>query len=1254
MSVPRSRISAFAWWLDTIPGLLAMFVVAFVLRLLIAPHIGFVGDLRYFNAWAARLSEVPLRDFYVGDLTFQYPPGYLYVLDVIGRFSSSPGWVALKIPPILGDLALAWIAGLLARRLAPRSLVARYPLRALVIAAVLFNPALIALSAAWGQVDSVPAAFALAAMLLLLTGPQTGSRATRREIGTILCFAVAFSMKPQSVFLFPAIGYCLVDRHLLARRGLALVEGFVRIVALGVIGLSVWMLSGVPFGKSPAWLLDFYRQASDSYRITSVWAFNLWGVVGFWKADVPGNDPYPLVRVAGVPASQVGTALFVVAALWLLVRTHRSIRAGYDRSRVLLVTAAACSLAGYTLLTRMHERYLFPTVVLFAPLIFIRQFRRVYWVLSALFVVNLWYPFTLYVGTWPGARDLRIEPLFGWMFGPLEATDPWQRKAWSLAMVVVCVAVLARGFPWVEQTGDDAASEPPLLAPPPGNVDDAGDARGIAALLASISAVGSRLGRLARADDSGAEGESTGEASVPPPPHADAFATDEAEPPRGPSRLRPTTIIPIAAACVFNLVVLWPETTPANNLNDSAFHLQMVHWAADQMALGRIPLDGWFADLTLGSSFFHHYQSLPYNLTAAVARVSGLGVHTTFLWTLYLLLALWPIAVYTGARLLGLRRGPAAAAAFLSPLVVSASNYGYEHGSYTWQGYGVYTQLFAMWLLPICWGLTWRAVSRGRGYAVAALVLALTIATHLMTGYLAVLTVPIWALLARHEFRARFVRVLVVVGGGALTAAWVLVPLLSDRRWSARSEAYEGTIFNDSYGARKVLGWLLGGDIYDAGRFPVLSLLLLVGFVVCGLRARRSEPARAVLAAWTLSLLLFFGRATWGALTGILPSSGDLQMHRFLIGVHLAGIFLAGVGLFTVASAIRAGFTRLIHSAATEGNPDVARIATSVLTGAAVVALCSPVIFAQAAYDRRDNRYIAEQRLADATDGAAFRALVEIAAGAGDGRIYAGHRNTWGKEYRIGQVPAYAELSNALVDAVGFSFRTVQALSTDPEAQFTDTNRAQFEMMNVRYMILPSNRTPDVPARLVAERGRHRLYAVSTTGYFQVIDVDGFVEADRTSIGSASSEFRASERALTGRYPAVAFDGEDPAPPSSGNGSPGTLVAQSADRRTAAFTADVDMARPAYVLLKQSFDPRWRVEVDGAPADAVMIAPSLVGVAVPAGRHTVTFTYRAYGAYPLLFALGLATLLALAVVPRRWPRRRPGTTDPIAAADSET
>src|SRR5207247_3887299 len=133
----------------------------------------------------------------------------------------------------------------------------------------------------------------------------------------------------------------------------------------------------------------------------------------------------------------------------------------------------------------------------------------------------------------------------------------------------------------------------------------------------------------------------------------------------------------VATACLFCLVILRGETKPAQNLNDSAFHLQMVNWAAGQIREGRVPLDGWFPNLSLGSAFFHHYQSLSEILTAYAARVFGATDQGTYLWILYLLLASWAISVYFGTRLLGWGRWPAAAAAAISPLVVSAPGSGY-------------------------------------------------------------------------------------------------------------------------------------------------------------------------------------------------------------------------------------------------------------------------------------------------------------------------------------------------------------------------------------------------------------------------------------------------------------------------------------------------------------------------------------------------------------------------------------------------
>ncbi|HEX9124148.1 MAG TPA: hypothetical protein VF984_12480, partial [Actinomycetota bacterium] len=277
---------------------------------------------------------------------------------------------------------------------------------------------------------------------------------------------------------------------------------------------------------------------------------------------------------------------------------------------------------------------------------------------------------------------------------------------------------------------------------------------------------------------------------------------------------------------LFNAWTLRAELLRVEYLNDSAIHSSMVRWAAARIQEGHLPFDGWYPYLSLGSSRFHHYQSLPHILTGALTVLFGPRV---FAWSLYLLLVLWPLAVYLGGRLLGWSVWASAAAAVISPLLRSVPGLGYEYGSYTWQGSGTWAQLWGMWALPICWGLTWRAISRGTGYALAAIALALTLALHLLTGYLALLSLGVWILVKPPEFLRRVGRGVLVGVGGLLAAAWMLVPLIADARWTAQDEFSRGTFYYDSFGARRVLAWLFTGGIFDANRLPVISLLVAVG-----------------------------------------------------------------------------------------------------------------------------------------------------------------------------------------------------------------------------------------------------------------------------------------------------------------------------------------------------------------------------------------------------------------------------------------
>src|SRR5438105_1815336 len=101
-------------WASTPTGLVVLFAAGFVLRLLLARGGGFPFDMSSFAGWAARLGEKSPWHFYPhpGEKFFvDYPPGYLYVLWVIGWAARAAGQGAppvfwLKLPAILGDLGL--------------------------------------------------------------------------------------------------------------------------------------------------------------------------------------------------------------------------------------------------------------------------------------------------------------------------------------------------------------------------------------------------------------------------------------------------------------------------------------------------------------------------------------------------------------------------------------------------------------------------------------------------------------------------------------------------------------------------------------------------------------------------------------------------------------------------------------------------------------------------------------------------------------------------------------------------------------------------------------------------------------------------------------------------------------------------------------------------------------------------------------------------------------------------------------------
>ena len=276
----------------------------------------------------------------------------------------------------------------------------------------------------------------------------------------------------------------------------------------------------------------------------------------------------------------------------------------------------------------------------------------------------------------------------------------------------------------------------------------------------------------------------------------------------------------------------------------------------------------------------------------------------------------------------------------------------------------------------------------------------------------------------------------------------MLVPLLTDAKWMTQDEFSRGTFYYDSFGARRVMGWLVTGRIFDNHRFPVVSVLALIGLGVCVWRFRRTETARAVPAVGLLSLLLFFGRPTLGFVIDVLPGATDLFLRRYVTGVHLAGIYLAGIGGAWAGTQAM----RVVRTRAEWIKPAFAAGALGVV----LIAVVAPAAAERYSYERTGAGWISEQRAAQSTDGADFASLVAKAKATAPGRIYGGMRANKAAP-KILFVPAFAALLNLDADAVGFT-RPTWSLMSNVENRFAAHVAAQVDMFGVRWAVLPAGR----------------------------------------------------------------------------------------------------------------------------------------------------------------------------------------------------
>lgn len=320
-----------------------MMAAGLLVRLILAAKIpGYDVDINCFKAWSMRMAAVGPAGFYSPDYFCDYPPGAMLLLWPVGVIlssvrSSSAVLLTVKSLPVICDMLAALLLYLYACKKSKGNL----PIAA--AAFYLFNPAVLVNGAAWGQVDSVLALF------IMLTVFQAMDR---RWHLTIPLFIVSVLVKPQALLFAPVGGMWLLF-DLFGQDKRQLNKSFQQVVRGLIAGLLAALVIVIPFSleqpKPFTWLFELYGETLSSYKYATLNTANLYYLIG---ANWTGLD-----NIVPVWLPFITAALLVIFALLLRQKEASAFMCWSPKCRRLLSTTCLGGSAAHLLMMITGETY---------------------------------------------------------------------------------------------------------------------------------------------------------------------------------------------------------------------------------------------------------------------------------------------------------------------------------------------------------------------------------------------------------------------------------------------------------------------------------------------------------------------------------------------------------------------------------------------------------------------------------------------------------------------------------------------------------------------------------------------------------------------------------------------------------------------------------------------------------------------------------------------------------------------------------
>lgn len=342
--------------------ILAVILCSLVVRFFLFSIQGYKVDLSTFSAWFYTAANYGPQNFYEAAGWCDYPPFNVYIFWIFGSlakwlslFGTNLLFYVIKLPSNLFDISTAFLIFIFLR--------GKTDFKSSLISTAFyaFNPATIFNTAVWGQYDAIYTFFLISSLILILNSKPKLSA---------IALTLGVLTKPQSIALAPLIFVLIFKKY--GWKGLA------TSVLVSAISILVVIIP-LNWNNPISFLVDIYFGGYSGYPYTSMYAFNIWALFGFWVSDAG--------TLLLLDFFTMGWIMFGTLSIFSIYNIHKRLD---NSDHLLILFSAFILLFGFFMLpTRIHERYLFPAFsVLVLLLPFFKESRRIYGVLTCTYLFN--------------------------------------------------------------------------------------------------------------------------------------------------------------------------------------------------------------------------------------------------------------------------------------------------------------------------------------------------------------------------------------------------------------------------------------------------------------------------------------------------------------------------------------------------------------------------------------------------------------------------------------------------------------------------------------------------------------------------------------------------------------------------------------------------------------------------------------------------------------------------------------------------